>query len=339
MRLAALVALALGTIAPAADLTKVDRSLTKEPAYRSGSPKYGLLVFGPRAETRVWLVLDIGDELSDGDGSKTFLYVDRNGDGDLTGPDEKVACTVKKGGIRTSFDPKPFVTHGAHFEAGDILAADGKTKHSGLTIDVDHYVQRYRPVSIEVKANGRDDQYAGGQLLAFADRPADAPVVHLAGPLTMRLAMGNGRLHVPINYDETIDADRWYAEHPPRYEEDPLVRGESRLLIAQIGTPGLGRGTFATLSAGVPPADVHPVAVVEFRDAAGKAVVVKAELGKRCCGTLFRGPVPVPADVELGKAKVTLSFPAWTAGAVAPDTGAVEVTKPVKSATGGGTKE
>src|SRR5262249_50065817 len=55
-----------------ADLTKIDRTIAKEPAYKS-RPKYCLLVFGPEAKTRVWLVLD-GDR----------LYVDRNGNGDLT---------------------------------------------------------------------------------------------------------------------------------------------------------------------------------------------------------------------------------------------------------------
>ena len=56
------------------DLAKIDRTIRKEPAYQTKSPRYCLLVFGPEAKTRVWLVLD-GD----------LLYVDRDGDGDLTG--------------------------------------------------------------------------------------------------------------------------------------------------------------------------------------------------------------------------------------------------------------
>ena len=40
-----------------ADLTKIDRKIAKEPAYQN-EPKYCLLVFGPEAKTRVWLVLD-----------------------------------------------------------------------------------------------------------------------------------------------------------------------------------------------------------------------------------------------------------------------------------------
>src|SRR5262249_10566843 len=52
----------------------------KEPTYHSGSPGYCLLLFGPEARTRVWLVFD-GDH----------LFIDRNANGDLTEEGEKVA--------------------------------------------------------------------------------------------------------------------------------------------------------------------------------------------------------------------------------------------------------
>jgi hypothetical protein len=64
--------------ASAADLAKVDRSVAKEAAYQN-KPKYCLLVFGPDAKTRVWLVRD-GDT----------LYVDKNGNGDLTDDGERL---------------------------------------------------------------------------------------------------------------------------------------------------------------------------------------------------------------------------------------------------------
>ena len=38
----------------AADLTKIERTIAKEPKYQ-GKPKYCLLVFGPEAKFRVWL--------------------------------------------------------------------------------------------------------------------------------------------------------------------------------------------------------------------------------------------------------------------------------------------
>ena len=61
-----------------ADLSEINRGIAKEPAYHS-KPRYCLLVFGPEAKTRVWLVQD-GDT----------LYVDRNGDGDLTEPRKNI---------------------------------------------------------------------------------------------------------------------------------------------------------------------------------------------------------------------------------------------------------
>jgi hypothetical protein len=58
-RIALLVLLSAGS-AVHADLTKVDRTIKKEPAYQ-GKPQYCLLVFG-EDRTRVWLILD-GDTL------------------------------------------------------------------------------------------------------------------------------------------------------------------------------------------------------------------------------------------------------------------------------------
>src|SRR4051794_25720010 len=66
--------------ATAADLAKIERTIKKEPAYQSKEPKYCLLVFGPEAETRVWLVVDDG-----------AMYFDRNGNGDLTEEGKRVA--------------------------------------------------------------------------------------------------------------------------------------------------------------------------------------------------------------------------------------------------------
>ena len=45
----------LAALALAAD-PKIDRSISKEPPYETKAPKYCLLVFGPQAKYRVWLV-------------------------------------------------------------------------------------------------------------------------------------------------------------------------------------------------------------------------------------------------------------------------------------------
>src|SRR5207253_6869612 len=97
-----------------ADAPKIDRTIGKEPAYQTKSPQYGLLVFGPEGKDRVWLVRD-GDT----------LYVDRNGNGDLTEAGEKVAADRKR-------DPEQYAYV---FEVGD-LSVGGRT-HKDLAI---HFV-------------------------------------------------------------------------------------------------------------------------------------------------------------------------------------------------------
>ncbi|HKA54582.1 MAG TPA: hypothetical protein VKJ47_13060 [Candidatus Binatia bacterium] len=84
---AALVLVAVGLVPAAAEeRPKIDRSIGKEPAYRSKERGYCLLVFGREAKTRAWLVFD-GDD----------LYVDRNANGDLTEEGEKVAWKERSG--------------------------------------------------------------------------------------------------------------------------------------------------------------------------------------------------------------------------------------------------
>ncbi|HVC95172.1 MAG TPA: hypothetical protein VND64_15860 [Pirellulales bacterium] len=63
----------------AVDYAKIDRRLLKEPVY-AHAPDYALLLFGREARFRVWLVSD----------GKT-VYLDRDGDGDLTDEDERFA--------------------------------------------------------------------------------------------------------------------------------------------------------------------------------------------------------------------------------------------------------
>jgi hypothetical protein len=177
--------------APAVDLAKVDRGIAQEPAYRF-QPRYCLLVFGPRAEFRVWLVRD-GDT----------LYIDRNGNGDLTAPGARLAGEKRPDGIK--------------WRVGDVRERDAKTAHKDLLV-------WFRRGSYTVHLRTADGfrQEAGNEMgrLHFAARPQDAPIVHLAGPLTFLLAKNRER----------------------RLE---VVPGEEAHFIALIGTPGLGDGASA----------------------------------------------------------------------------------------------
>jgi hypothetical protein len=285
--LAVIAWIALGSgPALAVDLAKIDRTIRKEPAYQSKSPQYCLLVFGPKAETRVWLVLDLVSKPWEADGAKNALYVDRNGTGDLTEPGARVACTMcERQGYRTSFSPKPYMTYVPQFKVGAIVERDGKTRHADLTLEVGSYVQDYRQCSLSLKVNGTQMQSAGGPLLRFADRPQHAPIIHFNGPLTLRLSMETGVLYVPISYDDdSPKRRRWYDEHPPKYEERKLIRGESSSLYAQLGTQGLGRGTFVAISAGAAPEDVHPVADITFsqKDPKKPPIITRVVLKQRC---------------------------------------------------------
>src|SRR5215831_5020298 len=100
--------LLIAPLARGADLAKIDRKIAKEPAYQTKTPKYCLLVFGLDAKTRVWLVQD-GDT----------LYVDRNGNGDLTEDGKRFKIKQSDNSFRV-------------FEVGD-LTIDGLT-HTGLSV-------------------------------------------------------------------------------------------------------------------------------------------------------------------------------------------------------------
>jgi hypothetical protein len=132
--------------------------LTAEPAYRSGKPKYCLLVFGPDAATRVWLVAD-----------GPLLYADRNGNGDLTDKGE-VKRALTWGG-----------EGGTLFEFGNLTQFGGEKVQ--LSVAVGERPEARDGVSISVGGEPFQSVVDGGRPFRFADRPQHAPVVHFNGPL------------------------------------------------------------------------------------------------------------------------------------------------------------
>jgi hypothetical protein len=224
-----LAAVLFASRAAAADLAKIDRTIKEEPAY-SGKPKYGLLVFGPHAADRVWLVQD-----------GNVLYVDRNGNGNLTEPGKKVAAKEDK-----SYDANEY---GLFFEAGELKVGGKVHKHltvgfprlkvysslkdnpfirEALKVDAQASAAR---ISVEVESARLKGNGIGGRLvqlagfydptgiLQFADKPAEAPIIHFDG-----------------------------ACHIAFYGELPTLRlGRDNDLVLVVGTPGLGGGTFAML--------------------------------------------------------------------------------------------
>ncbi len=79
-----LAAVAIATMVStvsAVDLMKIDRKILSEPKYETETPEYCLLVFGQDADKHIWMVRD----------GKT-LYVDRNSNGKLGEPGERVSA-------------------------------------------------------------------------------------------------------------------------------------------------------------------------------------------------------------------------------------------------------
>jgi hypothetical protein len=172
----ALVALASGNAA-AGDLSKIDRTIGKEPAYQS-KPKYCLVVVGFHAKTRVWLVVD-GD----------LLYADRNSDGDLTGKDERFP--MKK--------PEFYTT----IQSDAIPVGEGADSFL-LSVEVGRDGQEFTyGIAYRTQNGNKFRQRTCGQFL-FADRPQDAPVVHFDGPLTLTIL----DWHKPLQPRQLVRGDK-----------------------------------------------------------------------------------------------------------------------------------
>jgi hypothetical protein len=229
----------------AVDLSKIDRTIAKEPVYQTKTPKYCLLVFGPEAKTRMWLVLD-----------GKVMYVDRNGDGDLTGADEQVPPNPKNG----------------RFELGPFTAAGIEYAHLGVGVTKNDRVQialfRKEELAHRQKlplAWGKELQQFAGPVswtnlpdvqveerdLQFAARPQDAPIINFDGPLTLKVM------------------DTKLA----------FVRGDKPTeLHVSVGTPGLGKATFTQmLFMGGDPNGVAEL-VFPHRDPSAKPILVKVAL-------------------------------------------------------------
>lgn len=246
----------------AADLSKVNRTIGKEPAYKS-KPKYCLLVFGPEAKTKVWLVQD-GDT----------LYVDRNGNGDLTEPEKKVAADKQEGAEEGQIT----------FKVGEIR--EGSLIHKNLHVSVskiDHLAKidekakvfldknpnaRGYYIIVEVEMPGWHGTGVGGRVqqrafyvdangvLQFADKPQEAPVINFGGPWQVSL----------------------FGAHK-------LTIGRETDVVLGVGSPGVGPGTTAWIDyEGVIPEKVYPTLEVTYspKHPGDEVVRERYELKRRC---------------------------------------------------------
>jgi len=152
------------------DLAMIDRTIRKEPTYTSKQPLYGLAVFGPKAQARVWMVLDKSKPDAD---DYDVLHIDLNADGDMTGPGE-----------RLTFDED------FRFRVADFKDPATGVKHRNFNL---RFLKKGEP-EVMLSLQWRDQfRFGGGYpenpddgYLRFAPKPADAPILWVHGDAPFR---------------------------------------------------------------------------------------------------------------------------------------------------------
>jgi hypothetical protein len=237
--------------ATAVDYDKIERRLSKEPAYQAKKQWYALLLFGAEARLKVWVVLD-GET----------LYVDRNGDGDLTGAGERFAKEADCKNI-------------------EIADPDGKTRYviTRVRSDYSHYTPKARRereakgippgLLIEVSIQGSVEYHQYCDVEEMRDDPRKATISHFHGPLSIGQRLINWKI----------------------WEGDALKTGDSPSRVcAFVGTMSEKHGCWVVVGSyderdiSPLPKGLHPVVEIDFPGADPKAPPVrrKYELKEFC---------------------------------------------------------
>ncbi len=259
------------------DLSKVDRSIRREPVWTSEKPQYCLFVVS--AEKHVWFVVD-GDD----------LFMDINGNGDLTEPDEKLSR------LKLSSEEKIEANNYSLWRIPDIKGTDGEPMIRNIQI----YLDRNRGAAFGSKFVNFDlpERRRIQTRPTFADKPADAPILHPMGPPRLSLKV---RPPHPALFSGAVSNS---------------FRVEGHMYVG-----GLGNGTSFALGT------VNLDCRVEFPLDDGSTKVKEFRLDDYITGPHQTSTVIIPADVdEDGTAKITLSRRPIAAG---PALEAVVVERPV----------
>jgi hypothetical protein len=234
---------ALGRASDVPELKNVDRRIAKEPTYLAARPLYGLLVFGPAVQNRIWMVLDRsmpGSERYD------LLYVDLNANGDLTEPGEHFVGQEENNDVR--------------FRLPDLKDPVAGAVHTRFTVRVSEGAAP--TVMVSVTWRGRFKMGGGypqdpddGGYLKFGDKPATAPVMW---------ADGDG----PFRFQ------RWYSAKLP-------IGGEDDVKVF-VGQPGAGPSTFWAFQEHFLPESEGVQATLIYRDAQDKEQRATCLLKERC---------------------------------------------------------
>lgn len=221
------------------DLAKCRSLLRKEPTYISKCPLYGLAAFGLKADKAIWLVLD---KSKPDNKNYDVLFLDRNGDGDLTGPEERVLIgTDNRFHVHEFKDPATGVKHGALN-----VRVDGEDDPT-VMVSV-----RWRD---KFRLGGGYPQDPAEGYLHFAKRPAEAPVLWVCG-------------------DEPFQLQRWYS--------GKLTIGGNDDFKVFLGRRGLGQSVFCAAQEHILPEKEWVKATLLYKDSMGREKRLICELRERC---------------------------------------------------------
>lgn len=277
-----------------ANIRTEDAKRLIEPDYDDNA-RYCLLIIGETEMRRVWLVLDGNDT----------LYVDRNGNRNLTEPDEKLSVAHK---IETPEAPKTIAFH--YFRIPEVGGVE-------MTLTVAVPNSNYEPTSEAEKKDARESKVHGwkpGRLtralngngpmftsdLVFCKIPANAQVAWIGGPL------------------EIISG----AEAVGRKPKATPKRAAVSVLIGARGLPTTGASSpsLYSLHVSAVPEDIYPVATFHTEEGP-----ISLSLDQTANHT-FSGLMEFPKNEKRASIGVELSFPEWKKVNIEP----LKLTIPIK---------
>jgi hypothetical protein len=243
-------------------LERIERRIAKEPRYES-TPRYVLLAFGPEAKQLVWLVED-GRQ----------LYIDRNGNGDLTddGPPVTPGEVRELGDGRWDFD----------YQLDEFALPDGSSQTDFRLARWNYGESEHDGYGLSLTLDGEIPMYAGWTQF-WTDDPESAQVFHFGGQLEPRKLRG---------------------------PEFVIGSDPGRLSFAFINT-GTSDVAHTRLAYEAIPSEVIPEVKIDWPTAAGNPTIRTTHLlSQRCCyWEFYLTDFEIPPGVVKGTAIVTVSLP------------------------------
>ena len=233
--------------------------LVKEPDYAS-TPMYSLLVFGENAQHQHWLVVD----------GKT-VFLDRNGNGDLTEPedqillDEKATAAIHSGGEEYSgFNVFPIGDLAGHTFAYHVWVLNAEFEPEP---DENELLTKWRHQRAENGwmnstlyriSNDRRVQIP----ITLCPDPQNVQISHVGGPLTFNLKWGD-RQCLEREGENIFEIKIGTAGEPTKYSQYPAF---SNLCTQEV------------------PKDIHPIAKFNFTSNSKEhdTVSIVVNLDQRC---------------------------------------------------------